>query len=218
VNKPVLWLLAGPNGAGKTTFYRWQLAPRFPSLPFVNADQIAAEHWPEGDPEQAYKASRLAQEERERLLAGRRSFITETVFSHPSKLELIEQAKKAGYQIILVYVHVPIEVSVARVAYRVSEGGHAVPEEKIRARHARLGALVAEGLRKADRGFIFYNGDVSHDPQGAHGARSHVPIASVAGGRPTWLVDPVPAWARALFMPATEPRAVAPAGSSADES
>ena len=42
---PVLHLVAGPNGAGKTTFHDRVLAPAT-SLPFVNADHLAARHWP----------------------------------------------------------------------------------------------------------------------------------------------------------------------------
>jgi predicted ABC-type ATPase len=41
--------------------------------------------------EHAYDASRAAAEERLRLMAERPSFITETVFSHPSKVDLLAQ-------------------------------------------------------------------------------------------------------------------------------
>ena len=35
---PILHLIAGPNGAGKSTLYRYLIQPRYPQLPFVNAD------------------------------------------------------------------------------------------------------------------------------------------------------------------------------------
>src|SRR4051794_41073579 len=89
---PVLHLVAGPNGSGKTTLVREVIAP-VTHLAFINADVIAAEQWPDAQAEHAYEASRAAAAEREKLLARRVSFITETVFSHPSKLELIRTAQ-----------------------------------------------------------------------------------------------------------------------------
>lgn len=40
----------------------------------------------------------------------------------------------------------PADLSVARVAQRVVEGGHDVPEGKIRQRHSRLWAYVADAM------------------------------------------------------------------------
>ncbi|MFT4035805.1 MAG: hypothetical protein QM679_09565 [Patulibacter sp.] len=57
-------------------------------LPFVNADEIAAERWPGEESAHAYEASAAAAEVRAALLEQRRSSITETVFSHPSGLPL----------------------------------------------------------------------------------------------------------------------------------
>jgi predicted ABC-type ATPase len=45
---------------------------------------------------------------------------------------------------------VPVDLAVARVAARVAAGGHAVPADKIRARHQRLWAIVAEAIAMAD--------------------------------------------------------------------
>jgi len=64
--------------------------------------------------------------------------MTETVFSHPSKLELIEAARTAGFTVIVMHVDVDTpDLSVARVGARLEEGGHIVPEDKIRARYTR---------------------------------------------------------------------------------
>jgi len=155
VSTPVLHLLAGPNGAGKSTLAERVLVP-VTGLPFVNADHIAARDWPGTEMGHAYEASRLAVAERARLLDQRASFITETVFSHPSKLELVEQSVAMGYLVHLHVVMVPVDLSVARVAERMRRGGHEVPEEKIRQRHARLWALVASARDHADR-TVFYD-------------------------------------------------------------
>jgi predicted ABC-type ATPase len=147
---PVLHLLAGPNGAGKTTFVERVLQP-VTHLPFINADVIAAERWPGEELQHAYQASRAAADQRRQFLARGESFITETVFSHPSKVALVHQAVQVGYLVNLHVILVPADVSVQRVAERVRRGGHQVPEEKIRARYARLLTLVVEAREIADR-------------------------------------------------------------------
>lgn len=133
-------LVVGPDGAGKSTFVRstlsWALPP---GVPLVNADEIAAERWPESQAEHAYDAARFAAATRAALIEARQPFIAETVFSHPSKLDLIDAAQAAGYSVRLHVVLVPVELSVQRVAHRLEAGGHAVPAAKVRHRHARSG-------------------------------------------------------------------------------
>jgi len=111
---PLLHLVAGPNGAGKTTLAARVIAP-VTHLPFVNADVIAAERWPLAQAEHAYDASQVAAQVRQELIAARSSFISETVFSHPSKLVLIHDAQDAGYHVTLHVVLVPEDTTVARV-------------------------------------------------------------------------------------------------------
>ena len=146
---PDLYLLAGPNGSGKSTYVYRVLRP-VTKLPFVNADEIAAARWPKAQAEHAYEASRAAADERTRLFTGGRSFITETVFSHPSKIELVEQASRARYLVHLRVILLPVDVAVRRVLERVQDGGHAVPEQKIRERYERLWSLVARAREIAD--------------------------------------------------------------------
>ncbi|MCC5809129.1 MAG: zeta toxin family protein [Ectothiorhodospiraceae bacterium] len=154
---PVMILLAGPNGAGKSSLFETQIAPQHPGLPFINADQLAAEHWPCQEMNHAYEASSLAAQERERLLAAGQSFATETVFSHPSKLELIGRAQSLGFAVWLMIVYAPLELSLRRVHYRVRHGGHAVPEQKVRERFERLWPLLDQAVQQADRTVIFEN-------------------------------------------------------------
>ena len=149
MSSPVLHVLAGPNGAGKSTFVRDVLLP-VTHLPFINADEIASLRWPGEESEHAYEASAAAAAERDKALGERSSFITETVFSHPSKVDLVRQALSEGYLVTLHVILVPEDLSVLRVAYRVDQGGHAVPEEKVRQRYRRLWTWVAEARDLAD--------------------------------------------------------------------
>lgn len=117
-----LWVLAGGNGAGKTTFYRTQLQAL--RLSFVNADEIAREIFPGEEVERSYEAAQLAADLRASLLRRGQSFCTETVFSHPSKIDFVAAAKGLGYETVLVFVHVEaISLNQARVQQRVGEGG-----------------------------------------------------------------------------------------------
>jgi predicted ABC-type ATPase len=153
---PVLHLIAGPNGAGKSTLFDLVIGP-VTGLEFVNADVIAARQWPGDESAHAYDASRLAADRREELLAARTSFVTETVFSHESKVDLVRSAAGAGYLVTLHIVLVPEELAVARVASRVENDGHDVPEDKVRSRYQRLWSLVAEAITLVDVAQVYDN-------------------------------------------------------------
>jgi predicted ABC-type ATPase len=153
---PVLHLIVGPNGSGKSTFYEHVVFP-VTNLPFVNADVIAAERWPDEAIDRAYDAAALAADERSQLIAERRSFATETVFSHPSKLELVDAARQSGYVMTLHVVVVPVALALARVENRVLLGGHSVPEEKVRARFGRLWRYVKTAIELVDEAKVYDN-------------------------------------------------------------
>jgi predicted ABC-type ATPase len=156
MSDPVLHLLAGPNGAGKSTFYETVIGPAT-HLEFVNADVIAAQRWPDDPAGMSYDAAQVATGHRSKLIERRASFVTETVFSHPSKLELVHDAVDAGYLVTLHVVMVPKALSVARVASRVAVGGYAVPKDKIRKRYARLWPLVASAIIAVDSAIVYDN-------------------------------------------------------------
>lgn len=129
-NRPALLVIAGSNGAGKSTFFEEYLEAI--GLPFVNADRLTREKWPDADPATvAYQAAELAETERRNLLSQGVSFCMEIVFSDPErqKLDLLKEAQLKGYTVILVFI--------ARVWQRVNEGGHDVPDEKLNARFPR---------------------------------------------------------------------------------
>lgn len=148
-------LIVGPNGAGKSTFARTVLCPVLPGALFVNADEIAAERWPGEEEAHGYEAAALAEATRRGLIEASASFVAETVFSHPSKLDLIRRAKAAHYTAILHVLVVPKKMSRLRVEQRVAEGGHSVPLEKIDARYDRIWPLVSEAIELVDQATIY---------------------------------------------------------------
>lgn len=152
-------------------------------LEFVNADLIAAQRWPDDAAARSYDAAVVAAARRSELIEARSSFITETVFSHASKLDLIHAAVDTGYLVTLHVVMVPEALAVARVANRVDVGGHAVPENKVRERYARLWPLVASAIGVVDAATVYDN------------SRAATPFRVVAGfehgsvvGRTDWPV------------------------------
>lgn len=153
---PVLHLLVGPNGSGKSTYARDVLIPAT-GLPFINADHIAAQHWPSEQAEHAYEAAKIAEAQRRAHMAVGASFISETVFSHPSKVALVADASALGYLIHLHVLLVPVDLTVQRVTERVRRGGHTVPETKIRERYDRLWGHVATAITVADVVEVFDN-------------------------------------------------------------
>lgn len=176
-------LVVGSNGAGKSTFIELTLAPLLPGSVVVNADEIAKHRWPDAPAEHSYDAARIAAHTRAQLIELGESFIAETVFSHPSKLELIGTAQAAGYTVILHAVLIPEDLAVQRVRHRVAAGGHDVPEQKIRQRYQRLWGLVASAAQRAAAA-TFYDNSAARGPR---------IIAQLAGGflvgSPTW-----PSW------------------------
>lgn len=156
-----LILVAGPNGAGKTLFAgRFAVESR---LEFVNADLFAAELWPGEEESRAYEAAAAAASRRAEMLTDGRSFVAETVFSHPSKIDFVRAASDSGYTIGMHVIMVPEDLAVMRVRTRVRLGGHSVPEEKIRGRYRRLWGLVAEASDLCDE-ILFYDNTSARNP------------------------------------------------------
>lgn len=80
---PTLWIIAGPNGAGKSTLVADVLRARWPRLPIINPDDIAAQS---DAPHSSISAGRIALARQQQLLAGRQSFAVETTLSGSSTL------------------------------------------------------------------------------------------------------------------------------------
>ena len=162
---PIFHLLAGPNGAGKSTLYRALLAEGLidSKLEFINADIYEHEHLKHiKNPLKRTQAARSwAEGRRSALIQEKRSFVSETVFSHASKITLIEDAKQAGYQIVLYVVALANpETLVERVSQRVREGGHTVPNDKILSRYPRTLANLTKALPLTDAAFLYDSQDI----------------------------------------------------------
>lgn len=134
---PRIIIIAGPNGAGKTTFAREFLPGEAACPVFVNADLIAAGLAPFAPEAAALQAGRLMLQELARHFAARTSFAFETTLSGRAYLRLIRQWQAAGYRVKLIFLQLAsAEEAIARVAQRVRQGGHDIPEAVVRRRFA----------------------------------------------------------------------------------
>lgn len=141
-------IIAGPNGAGKTTFAREFLPQEAGCLTFINADLIAQGLSPFRPEEAAVRAARLMLEMIAACVERGESFAIETTLSGRSYARMIPRWQQAGYQVALFFLQLPsAELAVARVADRVAQGGHHIPEPVVR---RRFGAGIAHfhGLYK----------------------------------------------------------------------
>jgi predicted ABC-type ATPase len=136
-NDKKIIIIAGPNGAGKTTFAR-SFLPAEAHLPrFINADLIAAGLAPFAPETAAIKAGRLMLEEIAGCARRGESFAFETTLAGLAYLRHIEQWRAQGYRVSLFFLSLPnVETAIARVAERVRQGGHNIPEAVIRRRFA----------------------------------------------------------------------------------
>jgi len=182
---PFLVLLAGPNGAGKTTLYQTRVAESF-ACPFINADMIQRDELGDLSMEASYRAAEIAAARRADLLKSGKSFATETVFSHPSKLTVVVDARRRGYRVVVMHVGVDSpDLSVARVRARAMEGGHDVPEEKVRDRYVRGQPLIRQAALLADLGMVYDNSILNTPPR---------LVLQFTDGRLVKAEEPFPRW------------------------
>ena len=129
-------MIAGPNGAGKTTFAFSYLNDIAHCREFVNADLIAAGLSPFNPDSQAIHAGRLMLRRIAELTDQRTTFAIETTLGGRGHAQRLRRLKNEfGYQVELIFVWLPTaDFAVQRVANRVQQGGHGIPEQVIRRR------------------------------------------------------------------------------------
>lgn len=131
-----LYIIAGCNGAGKTTAALSMLPGTLDCEEYVNADEIAKGLSPFHPESVPIDAGRLMLQRISTLMQNKVTFALETTLSTRSYDSLIKKAHKAGYRVILLFFWLSSpDVAIKRVAKRVSEGGHNIPENVVRRRY-----------------------------------------------------------------------------------
>ena len=126
---------------------------------YVNPDNIARDVFGDwNSPEAVMKAIRYATDMREECIANGHSLIFETVLSAPDKISFIQQAKQKGYFIRLFFIGTDTpQINAARIAYRVMNGGHDVPIQKIISRYYKSIANCSLLVPVVDRLYVYDN-------------------------------------------------------------
>ncbi len=147
--QPEVIVFAGPNGSGKSTITKLAKTVGI----YINADDIKrSNHCSD------LEAAQLAERLREASVNNADDFTFETVLSTPRNLELLKKAKKEGYFIRCFYVLTANpDVNVARINVRQQQGGHGVPEDKVRTRYERALKLIPELVEICDVIHIYDN-------------------------------------------------------------
>jgi replicative DNA helicase len=195
-------MIAGPNGAGKTTLTQHLLRNGIDLGDYINPDDIAAK-LSGSVAERSKQAQQIADEQRNECIRASRSFSFETVMSHPSKIDILVRAKEAGYTVFLYFVGTDDpQTNIERVALRVAQGGHAVPDDKVLSRWRRTMALLQRAIRSSDHSYVFDNsviGTIDTVPRlvfhrSATGS-GRLPQSELIGAAPAWVkqfvLDPI---------------------------
>jgi predicted ABC-type ATPase len=180
--RPLAIVLAGHNGSGKSTMWRRSLAGTL-QIPLVNADRMMLSILPEPgeDGHLPGWAATLRDTDRGWMgvaqqgvnafvghaMGAKVPFAMETVFSYweelpdgrvLSKIDLIKEMQVAGYFVLLFFVGLASpELSVLRVATRVTEGGHGIDEPTLRKRFPRTQRAISEAVKVADASILTDN-------------------------------------------------------------
>ena len=136
MHPPTLYIIAGCNGAGKTTASMSVLPEVLDCREFVNADEIAKGLSPFRPEEVAIEAGKLMLQRIDLLLSRHVTFAIETTLATKSYKNLVESAKAAGYNVILLFFWLSSpRMAEMRVAQRVASGGHNIPTDVIHRRY-----------------------------------------------------------------------------------
>lgn len=165
MNGKKLYIIAGCNGAGKTTASFTILPEILDCKEFVNADEIAKGLSPFQPEKVSFQAGRIMLNRIDELLSENENFAFETTLATRSYKSKIEEAKKNGYQVTLLFFWLQnIELAQERVKIRVSEGGHNIEPEVIKRRYSKgIKNLFDIYLPIVDGALIFDNSQGKHE-------------------------------------------------------
>jgi predicted ABC-type ATPase len=190
VATPILTVIAGANGSGKSTFTRYTQETL--GVPVIDPDLEARIIKPDAPQTAAIAGGKQALLRARAYLANNESFAVETTLSGNTYLKMMTQAKQKGWQVNLIYVGVnDVQINIKRVAQRVAQGGHNVPEPDVRRRYTRSLANLATAIQKADHTIIYDNST----------AAGYQPVLTIEAGRVTKFIDELPEWIKSSLPP-----------------
>ena len=148
-------LIAGVNGAGKSTLY--ETIAELKVMDRINVDELVREIGSWRNSIDVFKAGKIAVKRLEDYFTAGRSFNQETTLCGKSIIRNIEKAKQIGYLVEMHYVGVDnVDIAKQRIAYRVANGGHGIPDEDVERRYAESFKQLKQVMEMIDL-LIFYD-------------------------------------------------------------
>ena len=204
---PEIVVLAGTNGSGKSSIFGAALRETLgePQGSYFNPDEVARRFMDESPGMSLETANsrawRLGRDLLERAIVQRQRFVFETTLGGRTITGLLLEAANVGLPVRMVYVGLEsADLHVERVRSRVRNGGHPIPEERIRERFTSSRSNLVR-LVPHLRELKLFDNSVEADPAaGAHPVPR--PIVHARGGR---IVDmcplaEVPDWAKPIVL------------------
>lgn len=186
-----LYIVAGPNGSGKSTFINDFIEIFNKKYILINADSIAHEKFGyiKDEKEKYKKAFSYAEELMNKAFNEKKDILIETVNSSTHNDDFYKKCKDAGYLIHFFYIATDDpNINIARVCGRVSEGGHNVPEEKVRERYYNSLDRILYSWNIADTMYLYDN------------SQSELRLCVYAVKADNYLVKMIPHWVRKYFI------------------
>ncbi|MCL1932525.1 MAG: zeta toxin family protein [Candidatus Azobacteroides sp.] len=194
MEKPKLLIVAGPNGSGKTSVTGKILKHEWvEGCVYINPDNIARDVYGDwNSPDAVMKAAHYAADMREKCIDNGRSLIFETVLSALDKISFIQRAIQKGYFIRVFFIGTDSpQINAARIAYRVMNGGHDVPIQKIISRYYKSIANCSLLVPIVDRLYVYDNSVDNIFPQ---------LLFRTSNGKLTKQYAPLHKWAEIIFQ------------------
>ena len=149
-------LIAGVNGAGKSTLY--QALESLKDMPRINTDEIVKSFGSWKNMSDVFKAGKIAVKKIKEYFEQGITFNQETTLCGASIIRNIKLAKSLGYKIELHYVGVAsVDIAKERIAYRVSKGGHGIPDADVERRYIESFDKLKEIISLCDLMVLYDN-------------------------------------------------------------
>lgn len=182
-------IFAGVNGAGKTSIYKSIYYNENKDEKRINTDEMVDRIGSWKDNNLQIKCAREAVKLIKKYISEGISFNQETTLSGKSIIKNIKLAKGNGFYVVINYIGVENpEIAKERVRFRVSNGGHGVPDEDIERRYYDSLNNLKHVIEICDEVNIYDNTEMFRE------------IIDFQNGSIIWKDNKIPIWANSILQ------------------